>query len=33
MKSSPLVVIGAALLGGIALAKLIDWRSHAHPRW
>jgi hypothetical protein len=29
---SPFVVVGAALAGGIALAKLIDWRGHAHPR-
>ena len=29
---SPLVLVGAAFALGIALAKLIDWRSHAHPR-
>ncbi len=29
---NPFVVIGAALALGIFLAKLIDWRSHAHPR-
>ena len=29
---NPLLVVGAALVIGIALAKLIDWRSHAHPR-
>ncbi len=29
---NPLVVVGAALAAGIFLAKLIDWRSHAHPR-
>jgi hypothetical protein len=29
---SPWVVIGAALAVGIALAKIIDWRGHAHPR-
>lgn len=29
---NPLVVVGAALVAGIFLAKLIDWRSHAHPR-
>jgi hypothetical protein len=29
---SPLVVVGIALVAGIALAKLIDWRGHAHPR-
>jgi hypothetical protein len=29
---NPFLVVGAALVIGIALAKLIDWRSHAHPR-
>ena len=29
---NPLVVIGAALAVGIVLAKLVDWRGHAHPR-
>ena len=29
---SPLLVIAAALAVGIVLAKLIDWRGHAHPR-
>jgi hypothetical protein len=29
---SPVVVVGVALAAGIVLAKLIDWRSHAHPR-
>ena len=29
---SPLIVIGAALVAGIVLAKVIDWRGHAHPR-
>jgi hypothetical protein len=29
---SPLVVIGAAFAVGILLAKVIDWRGHAHPR-
>jgi hypothetical protein len=29
---SPLVVVAAALAVGIVLAKLIDWRGHAHPR-
>jgi hypothetical protein len=29
---SPWVVIGAALVGGYALAKVLDWRGHAHPR-
>jgi hypothetical protein len=29
---NPFVVIGAAFVLGIVLAKLIDWRGHAHPR-
>jgi hypothetical protein len=29
---NPFLVIGAALAAGIVLAKLIDWRGHAHPR-
>ena len=29
---SPFLVVGAALVAGIVLAKVIDWRSHAHPR-
>jgi hypothetical protein len=29
---SPLVVVGAALVAGIVLAKVVDWRGHAHPR-
>jgi hypothetical protein len=29
---SPLVVVGAAFAVGIVLARLIDWRGHAHPR-
>jgi hypothetical protein len=29
---NPLVVAGAAFGVGTLLAKLIDWRSHAHPR-
>lgn len=29
---SPLLVVGLALGAGIALAKWIDWRGHAHPR-
>jgi hypothetical protein len=29
---SPLVVVGAALVAGIVVAKVIDWRGHAHPR-
>ena len=29
---SPFVVVGVALVAGVALAKWIDWRGHAHPR-
>ena len=29
---SPWLVIGAAFAGGYLAAKVIDWRSHAHPR-
>jgi hypothetical protein len=29
---SPWVVIGVALVAGYALAKVVDWRAHAHPR-
>jgi hypothetical protein len=29
---NPFVVVGAALVLGVAVAKLIDWRGHAHPR-
>jgi hypothetical protein len=29
---NPLLVVGAALVAGIALAKWLDWRGHAHPR-
>jgi hypothetical protein len=28
---SPWLVMGAAFAGGYVLAKLIDWRGHAHP--
>jgi hypothetical protein len=30
--ANPLLVVGLALAAGIALAKIVDWRSHAHPR-
>jgi hypothetical protein len=30
--ASPFVVVGAALVTGIVIAKVIDWRGHAHPR-
>lgn len=29
---NPLIVVGAAFGAGSLLAKLIDWRGHAHPR-
>jgi hypothetical protein len=29
---NPWVVVGAALVGGYVVAKVLDWRSHAHPR-
>jgi hypothetical protein len=29
---NPFVIVGAAFVLGIVLAKLIDWRGHAHPR-
>ena len=29
---NPFVVVGVALAAGIALAKWLDWRGHAHPR-
>ena len=29
---SPLLVIGVALVTGVVLAKVLDWRGHAHPR-
>ena len=29
---SPYLVVGVALVAGILVARLIDWRSHAHPR-
>jgi hypothetical protein len=29
---NPFVVIGAATAAGVLLAKIIDWRGHAHPR-
>lgn len=30
---NPFLVIGVALVAGYALAKIIDWRGHAHPRY
>jgi LPXTG-motif cell wall-anchored protein len=29
---NPFLVIGLAFITGIVLAKVIDWRGHAHPR-
>jgi hypothetical protein len=29
---NPWLVAGAAFAAGIALAKWVDWRGHAHPR-
>jgi hypothetical protein len=29
---NPFAVIGVALAAGIAIAKWIDWRGHAHPK-
>jgi hypothetical protein len=26
------IVVAGAALAGLLLARLIDWRSHAHPR-
>jgi hypothetical protein len=28
----PAVIVGAALVAGIVLARIVDWRGHAHPR-
>jgi hypothetical protein len=30
---NPWLVVGAALIAGYVVAKAIDWRSHAHPRY
>jgi hypothetical protein len=29
---NPFVIMGIALAAGVAIAKLVDWRGHAHPR-
>jgi hypothetical protein len=29
---NPFVVVGVALVAGVAIAKVIDWRGHGHPR-
>ncbi|TMM05990.1 MAG: hypothetical protein E6G02_06325 [Actinobacteria bacterium] len=31
-RPNPFLVAGVALAAGIAIAKVIDWRGHAHPR-
>jgi hypothetical protein len=31
-KPNPLVVVALAFVTGVAVAKWIDWRGHAHPR-
>lgn len=28
----PIVIVGAAFVAGILIAKVVDWRGHAHPR-
>ncbi len=28
----PIAIVGAAFVVGIVLAKVVDWRGHAHPR-
>jgi hypothetical protein len=30
---SPWLVLGVSLAAGYAVAKIIDWRSHAHPHF
>ena len=29
---NPLLLVAGAMAGGILIAKIVDWRSHAHPR-
>jgi hypothetical protein len=29
---NPFLVVAGAAAAGVLLAKLIDWRGHAHPR-
>lgn len=31
-RPNPLLVLGIAFATGILLAKIVDWRGHAHPR-
>jgi hypothetical protein len=28
----PIAIVAAAFVAGIVLAKVVDWRGHAHPR-
>ncbi len=30
---NPFLVLGVAFATGVLLAKVVDWRSHAHPRF
>ena len=30
-RPAPLALVAVALLLGVLVARLIDWRSHAHP--
>ena len=30
---NPLVIAAAALVAGVFVAKVVDWRGHAHPRF
>jgi hypothetical protein len=29
---NPFVVVATAVAAGVLVAKLVDWRGHAHPR-
>jgi hypothetical protein len=29
---NPWLVLGAAFVVGVGIAKVVDWRGHAHPR-
>lgn len=31
-RPSPWLVLGGAIIGGYFIAKVVDWRAHAHPR-
>jgi hypothetical protein len=32
MRRNPVALVGAAFAAGVLLAKVLDWRGHAHPR-